>query len=140
MNHVLHNNPDQQTVHIDSLGAPILERAQGYPGGLVQGHLPVQEEKKEVRWSSHGVYYNVPNTGEYEKTLFWMTPETKKIDDQLQRASCTRLIMCFIYVWCFWLIIAGIFYYAGVMSMHTTFLIILFITVLLAIVYMKTKQ
>jgi hypothetical protein len=140
MNHVLHNNPTQQPVHIDSLGAPILERSQGYPGGLVQGHPPIQEESpKEVRWSSHGVYYRTPYSS-YEKTLIWVTPETKKLNGEIDKKMFQRLVMCFIYVWCFWLIIVGVFYYAGAIEMNTALVIIAIITLLLMIVYMQTKR
>ena len=139
MNHTLHNNPIQQPVHIDSIGAPILERSQGYPGGLVQGHPPVQEEPKEIRWSSHGVYYRTPYSS-YEKTLIWVTPETKKLNSEIEKKMTQRFIMSFIYVWCFWLIIVGLFYYAGAIEMSTAIVIIAIVTLLLFITYMQTHR
>ncbi len=138
MNTTLHNNPDQQAVYIDSINAPILERAQGFPGGLGQGQPPSKEEDpKEVRWSSHGVYYRTP---EYENTMLWVTPETKKIQGEINSASCQRLMLCFVYVWCFWLIVIGIFYYTSMIERMTFFILIGVISLLLLVFYLRTKR
>lgn len=143
MNTTIHNVPTQQAQYIPSQGVPILERPQGYPEGYGQGH-PTEslETTKDVRWSSHGVYYGTPQWRQWKHWDIRITPTPEMLmqRERIQRTMNYRLMMSFIYVWCMIVILFGIFYYANSIRRSTFLFGIVIVTLVLLVSYMYSHR
>jgi len=140
MNTTIHTTSTQQTEFIPSQGVPIIERPQGVPGGHGQGQLPeTLQTTKDVRWSSHGVYYGTPKWRHWQIRMLPVSEMDEKMVEEkrrLERVMRHRLFMSFIYVWCFLTIIAGLFYYTSTITRSIFITSIAVMTVVLMVAYL----